>query len=289
MKRDILGQGIIRIRGRKKGPTIGLVCNVHGNEPCGRKAVHRVLADYEIERGSLVLIAGNQEAALINRRFVESDMNRMFTKDQLNSSDGPVDLDRAKYLAEIVPTLGLDQAIDFHSTSSAMKHPFSVCFPQAAHLAEICPVVPIYGWSGIVKGTLIEWMIDHGTPSLVVETGEHFSTRAANIAEQVVLSVLSHYGLITLKSPLKTKRRPKYQVLEHIQVSHAKTFTMSRAYASFDKLASGELIAHDKKREYRVPEGEGYFILMPAVQDNVRQGISPGAYYLMQKLAGDQQ
>ena len=72
------------------------------------------------------------------------------------------------------------QIIDFHSTSAEMKYPFSVCLPGAEHLADIAPVVPIYGFKGIVKGTLIEWMIDQGVPSLVVETGEHYSTKAVN-------------------------------------------------------------------------------------------------------------
>ncbi len=283
-QRKILGQGIVEIKAKARGPRIGLICNVHGNELCGRKAVHRVLKNYEIEKGSLILIDGNQEAALLNRRFVKSDMNRMFTEKQLCRNAPKGDLKRAQYLASVIPGLKLDQAIDFHSTSSQMKYPFSVCFPGAEHLAAICPIVPIHGWPGKVKGSLIEWMINQGVPSLVVETGEHFSTKAVNIAEQVVLSVLSHYELITLKARPKHKRLPEFKVCENVVVSDAGSFTLTRPYASFEKLSPNELIAHDKKREYRVPSGEGYYVLMPALQENVRNGISPGAYYLMQKV-----
>ncbi len=284
MKYKVLGDGIVEINSGKKGPRIGFVCNVHGNELCGRKAVHRVLGEYEIERGSLVLIDGNQEAALLNRRFVKSDMNRMFTDKQLSKPNAKDDLKRAQYLANIIPGLNLDQAIDFHSTSAEMKHPFSVCFPSAEHLADMCPVVPIYGWPGIVKGTLIEWMIGQGIPSLVVETGEHFSTKAVNVAEKVVLSVLAHYQLITLKSPLKIKHQPKFEVLEHVNVADADTFTQMKDHESFDKVKPGQLIARDKKRDYRAPEEEGLYLLMPAKQKNVRDGVSPGAYYLMRKV-----
>ncbi|MDJ0613369.1 MAG: succinylglutamate desuccinylase/aspartoacylase family protein [Rhizobiaceae bacterium] len=284
MKYVTHGQGIVEIKSGQKGPRIGLVCNVHGNELCGRKAVHRVLKKYEIVAGSLFLIDGNQEAALLDRRFVKSDMNRMFTEKQLAKANAKDDLARAQYLANTMPKLKLDQIIDFHSTSSEMKHAFSVCFPEAGHLADMVPVVPIYGFKGIVKGTLIEWMNDLGVPSLVVETGEHYSTKAVNIAEHVVLSVLSHYGLITLKEPLKQKKRPSFEVLEHVKVRDAESFTLTREYASFDKLEPNELIAHDKKHEYRVPDEKGLYILMPAVQENVRKGISPGAYYLMRKL-----
>ncbi len=284
MKYVTRGQGIVEIKTGIKGPRIGFVCNVHGNELCGRKAVHRVLKDYEIERGSLLLIDGNQEAALLDRRFVKSDMNRMFTDKQLAKANAKDDLARAQYLASVMPGLKLDQIIDFHSTSSEMKHAFSVCFEEAQHLADMVPVVPISGFKGIVKGTLIEWMIGQGVPSLVVETGEHYSTKAVNIAEQVVLSVLSHYELITLKEPLKQKKRPSFEVFEHVQVRDAESFTLSREYASFDKLSPNELIAHDDNHEYRVPDEKGIYILMPATQANVRKGISPGAYYLMRKV-----
>lgn len=284
MKYTTRGQGIVEIKSDRKGPRIGFVCNVHGNELCGRKAVHRVLKKYEIESGSLFLIDGNQEAALLDRRFVKSDMNRMFTEKQLSKENAKDDLARAQYLASAIPGLKLDQIVDFHSTSSEMKHAFSVVFPGVEHLAEIAPVVPISGFKGIVKGTLIEWMIDKGIPSLVVETGEHYSTKAVNIAEQVVLSVLSHYGLITLKEPLKMTKRPSYEVFEHKQVKDAASFTLSKEYASFDKLAPNELIAHDDKHEYRAPDEKGLYILMPATQDNVRKGVSPGAYYLMRRI-----
>lgn len=283
MKYKTLGNGIVEIASGQKGPRIGMVCNVHGNELCGRKAIHKVLRNHQILKGSLVLIDGNQEAALLDRRFVKSDMNRMFTDRQLTKANAKDDLARAQYLARVIPGLKLDQAIDFHSTSAEMKYPFSVCFPQADHLAEMSPVVPIYGWPGIVKGTLIEWMIGQGIPSLVVETGEHYSTKAVNIAEQVVLSVLSHYGLIELAKPLVSKPLPAFEVLEHVQVRDAASFTLSREYASFEKLEPGEVIARDDKHEYRVPDEQGLYILMPAVQENVRKGVSPGAYYLMRK------
>ena len=280
-----IGTGIVEINSGKKGPRIGFVCNVHGNELCGRKAIHKVLSKHQIIKGSLVLIDGNQEAALLDRRFVTSDMNRMFTTRQLKKKNPKDDLVRAQYLANVIPDLKLDQAIDFHSTSSEMKHPFSVCFPQAEHLAEIAPVVPIHGWKGKIKGSLSEWMIGQGVPSLVVETGEHYSAKAVNIAEQVVLAVLSQYGLIDLKPP-NLKKRPKFRVLKNVNAVHATSFTFTSTYASFDEVAPNELIAFDDKHEYRVPDENGLHILMPAKQENVRNGTSPGVYYLMRKTDG---
>lgn len=72
---SVVGHGILRIDGKRKGPVIGVICNVHGNELCGRKAAQRVLQKHTIERGSLILIDGNQEAALLNQRYSTSAMS----------------------------------------------------------------------------------------------------------------------------------------------------------------------------------------------------------------------
>ncbi|MEM7215725.1 MAG: succinylglutamate desuccinylase/aspartoacylase family protein [Pseudomonadota bacterium] len=277
----VLGKGIVRIKAKAKGPTIGIVCNVHGNELCGRKAVQRVLSEYEIRRGALVLIDGNQEAALLNRRFVGSDMNRMFTKKLLSKENPKQDLLRAQYLAEVIPTLGLDHAIDFHSTSTETRYPFTVSFPGSEQLTELCPVPRIYGWPGRVDGTLVEWMNKNGIPTVVVEAGQHFSNRAVNVAEKTLLSVLSHFGLIELKKPLKTKRQKTFEVVEGAMVGDAGTFKFTRVYGSFDELKSGEKIARDETKTYRAPDMEELQILMPALQKNVTDGTSPGAYYLI--------
>ncbi len=278
-----IGQGIVQIKARRKGPTIGIVCNVHGNELCGRNGVHRVLSKYDIERGSLILIDGNQEAALLNKRYVESDMNRMFTKEQLKTKNAQNDLRRAQYLAKVVPTLGLDYAIDFHSTSSETKYPFTVSFPGSEELTELCPAARIYGWTGVVPGTLVDYMNLKGIPTVVVEAGQHVAESSIKIAEKTVLSVLSHYKMIKPKKPVTFRKQPTFEVLEQVMVGHADSFKFTRQYSSFDKVAPGERIARDKKREYLVPQERGLYVLMPALQKNVTDKTSPGAYYLMKK------
>ncbi|MEM9277281.1 MAG: succinylglutamate desuccinylase/aspartoacylase family protein [Pseudomonadota bacterium] len=286
-KAVVVGKGIVEINAGKKGPRIGIVCNVHGNELCGRKAVHKVLSKYEIQRGSLVLIDGNQEAALLNRRFVASDMNRMFTRKQLANKKADQDLLRAQYLAKTIPTLGLDHAIDFHSTSSETKHPFSVSFPGSEKLTALCPVVHIYGWpsvTGTTPGTLVEYMNTKGIPSVVIEAGQHVAEASIRVAEKTLLSALSHFKLISLKKPFRIPAQKKFEVFDQVMVGDAETFRFTRQYASFDRLKPGEKIAKDKTRSYEVPDEKGLSILMPALQKNVTDGTSPGAYYLMRSL-----
>jgi len=281
-----LGKGIVSIKGKKKGPTIGIVCNVHGNELCGRKAVHRVLEKYEIERGTLVLIDGNQEAALLNRRYVSGDMNRMFTKKQLNKKNAKDDLARAQYLAGVIPTLGLDYAVDFHSTSTDTKYPFTVSFPGSEVITDLCPMPRIYGWPGIVEGSLVEFMNKAGIPAVVVEAGQHFANNSVRVAEKTLHSVLSHFGIITLEKPIKLKKQKVFEVIENIAVGDAASYKFSKPYGCFDDLKPGEKIAKDKTKTYLAPKEKELQIMMPALQKNVTDGTSPGAYYLIRPMAG---
>ncbi|MGI9350369.1 MAG: succinylglutamate desuccinylase/aspartoacylase family protein [Rhizobiaceae bacterium] len=280
----VVGNGIVRIDAEAKGPAIGVICNMHGNELCGRQAVHRILEKYEIKSGSLVLIDGNQEAALLNRRFVESDMNRMFTAELLAQKNPGQDLLRAQYLADVIPSLGLDHAIDFHSTSTETEYPFTVSFPRSEQLTELCPVARIYGWKGIIKGPLVEWMNDLGIPTVVVEAGQHVDKKSVDVAERTLISILSHHGLISLEKPFRMKAQNTFEVLEFVNFKDASTFRFKKVYASFDHLERGEVIANDSTRTYQVPDEEGLQILMPALQENVIKGISPGAYYLMRRI-----
>lgn len=278
-----LGSGIMRLRGPAKGPRIGIICNMHGNEPCGRYAVRRVLANHELERGDLVIIDGNPDASLLYRRFIDGDMNRMFTARKLASKSRKHDLLRARYLAETLPALGLDLAVDFHSVSSPTAHPFVISFPGTEALAALCPMPRIYGWRGIVKGTLCEWLCDHGTPTVVVEAGLHEAASSVRIAERTILSVLSDNAMITLDRPVSGLRKPGFDVIENVQIKDLATFELTREYGSFDTLRPGEKIASDSQRDYIVPDEEGLVILMPTTMEAVRNGTSAGAYYLMRR------
>ena len=279
----ILGTGIVEVDSGKPGKTIGIVCNVHGNEPCGRRAAQRVLREHALKAGKLILIEGNPEAHLISRRFVDTDMNRVFTDETLASDSSHQDLARARYLTEVIPTLGLDLAIDFHSVSSETAHPFTVCFEQATNLAALCMAPVIHGWEGIVVGSLCEWMCNQGIPTVVVEAGMHEATEAVDQAEITLHSVLSHYGLIELTQPFDRSDLMEFDVLENVTIKDTSTFKLAKDFGSFEKVEAGQLFGIDKTGEYRIRDGEGYCLIMPSTQANIDSGITSSAYYLMKQ------
>ena len=62
-------------------PEIAVVGGIHGDEPCGVRAVERLLADDEEFERSVKLIIANEEALEVGERYVERDLNRAFPGD----------------------------------------------------------------------------------------------------------------------------------------------------------------------------------------------------------------
>jgi siroheme synthase len=76
-----------RHAGAEPGPTLVGIGGVHGNEPAGVRALQRVLAALQTTRppfhGELVAIAGNLAALEAGRRFVDRELNRRWSRHQV--------------------------------------------------------------------------------------------------------------------------------------------------------------------------------------------------------------
>ncbi len=73
--------------GAQPGPVVIAVCGIHGNEPAGARAAAAVLEDLERRRppfrGEFVALSGNLEALARGRRFIDTDLNRMWTASRI--------------------------------------------------------------------------------------------------------------------------------------------------------------------------------------------------------------
>jgi predicted deacylase len=101
------------------GPRLALMGGIHGNEVCGPKALQPLIQDLQagkirLVRGSLLVIpVANPKAYAKNSRFVEENLNRVFT---------PHDNPRT-YEQKLANTLtgllsGCDALLDMHSIHS---------------------------------------------------------------------------------------------------------------------------------------------------------------------------
>ncbi|MDX1470342.1 MAG: succinylglutamate desuccinylase/aspartoacylase family protein, partial [Flavobacteriaceae bacterium] len=76
------------VEGKFTGGTTVFIAGLHGNEPAGVKALKTLMAELSKEReifGKVICLAGNIAALKENQRYLDEDLNRIWTKDHLQS------------------------------------------------------------------------------------------------------------------------------------------------------------------------------------------------------------
>jgi hypothetical protein len=173
-----------------------------------------------------------------------------------------------------------DHILDIHSTSHDVV-PFWV-YPAFARNAAVANAVPrpdvhLVMPTGLGSGTPITQYGAHGRAdgkgsALVVECGQHFKQSSAELATEVALDVLGHFGLIDRELPPPARPPRRFELLRTHVVRHA-DFRFVRPVIGFETFAKGELIATDGDEEIRAPLDD-CTIFMPTRQPIVgREGV----------------
>jgi predicted deacylase len=168
-------------------PEIAVVGGIHGDEPCGPRAIDAVLqADPDLARPVKFIVA-NEEAMARNLRYVEEDLNRAFP--------GAPDADthEARLAHELLAELRDCVVFSMHSTQSYAQ-PFALCDTVDALARSACPYLSVDALvetSQFSEGRLIE-----RDEVLEVECGLQGSDQAAENAERLVREFLAAVGAL---------------------------------------------------------------------------------------------
>ncbi len=254
------------------GPHAMITGLVHGNEICGATALdflHR--HDVRPTRGRLTLAFMNVAAYQnfdptqpTNSRFVDEDMNRVWTHEVLGSSRRSVELDRAR---EIRPMLDrVDTLLDIHS----MQHwarPLSLSGPleKGRDLALTVGVPEVVVMDdGHRSGRRMRdyggfGQADSPKNALLVECGQHWQRDSGQVAIEAVLRFLWHLDMLSgsvIAAHLSAKPPPLQKVIE---VTDAVTITgaefrFSQNFRELEVIAKmGTLLGHDGRRPVFTP------------------------------------
>ena len=267
-----------RFESKQPGPHVLINGLTHGNEFCGMTACLALL-DREVRplRGTLTVSLANVEAyesfdtqRPFDSRQLVHNLNRIWSSDWLNGAEHSPELKRARELRPVVAAA--EHILDIHSTSNPVQ-PFWV-YPKNdinanTALALGTPAVHLVMPQGLGSGTPLIRHGEHGTDSapgaaLVVECGQHFAQLSSDLAVQVTLNFLAHFGLIdrVLSAPRDKPRR--FELLRTCMVQAA-DFSFTRPLLGFERFEAGELIGSDSTQEIRAPAG-GCTVLMPTRQ-----------------------
>jgi len=286
--------------GDPAGPTLIAVGSLHGNEPGGAAALRRVARHLERLahrlKGRVYFLAGNTRALAAGVRFIDHDLNRAWTAQNL-SSDRAVNMRDSSERAEIreldavfdhVLITAMDEVfvLDLHSTSTGGM-PFATVGDTLRNrrFAQKFPVAILLGIEEQLDGTMLEHLNNTGAVTLGFEGGQHLSKETADNHEALVWLGLANAGILDpadipgldrYKERLAGRHR-RSRVFE-VRYRHAITvddeFLMKSGYANFDPVKKGEVLGSDKNGE--VTAVETGLLLMPLYQKLGEDGFFIG-------------
>lgn len=289
-------------------PTLILVGSLHGNEPSGVDAIRRVFAELRKDdarvRGELIGLVGNVRALAVGARFLDRDLNRMWTPALIAearaataptaSLDGTTPAEVAE-LGELWTVLdelitrarGPVYVIDLHTTS-AEGVPFGIVGATEAHrgFANEFLLPGIVGIEEKLDGVLTRYLGERGCITFAVEGGRNASSAAAANLEAVITIALAASGVVDAddlpdlewaRDHLIWARGDLPQLIEvtsRHEVRPESQFRMEPGYANIQRTVGGELLARDAGGEIRAPfDG---VILLPLYQPQGADGFFYG-------------
>jgi predicted deacylase len=267
-----------RFESGRPGPHVLVNALTHGNELCGMvAATHLLDAGVRPRIGTLTVAFANVAAyesfdpdRPFDSRQLVHNLNRIWSDAQLAGDEDSPELRRARALRPVVAAA--DHVLDLHSTSQDVE-PFWV-YPAFERNAAVAlaigrPAVHLVMPRGLGSGTPL---IEHGRhgradagagAAVVAECGQHFRRATAELAIEVTLDFLAHFGLVereagAVDAPVPQRR---YELLQ-TTVVRTPDFRFARPLVGFETFAAGELVATDGDLELRAPER--CTVLMPA-------------------------
>lgn len=292
IKNRIIGH----ISGGDDGPVLICVGGIHGNEHAGILAlreVFSVLADKDENfKGDFIGIAGNLAALNSNKRFVDKDLNRMFSIDRAQSvleSNQELEAEekeqrelltlfnelKERYLTRKIIML------DLHTTS-ASGGTFTIAMKDelSRRICEKLEVTTIIGLESILKGTTLNYFDEIGFTALGFEAGQHKDPASVSRMKAAIFTVLESIGsyepmeIKNYHQLLKTLRKDQPSLVKFIyrhQINEGDNFVMKPGYKNFQRIEKGEHLANDKKGPIFAKQDA--MILMPLYQPQGDDGF----------------
>jgi succinylglutamate desuccinylase len=288
------------------GPLLIVTAGIHGNEPAGVHALRRVLARLAEQapeaRGEVVALCGNRAALAKGARFVDEDLNRVWTEDEVAaarvaSAGESSEAGEQRELLESIDALLREprervSLLDLHSTSGGGP-PFTVMGDtlQNRGVAFELGVPVLLGLEENVEGTLIEHFGALGHVAVVLEGGQNEDPRTVDNHESAVWVTLVSAGVLSREQVAdyethRARLRAAAEGLPHvIEVVHRheiapedeQRFRMIPGLTSFQRIEKGRLLAHHGERaEHQVTAPCRGVLLMPRYQSQGLDGFYLG-------------
>ncbi|MFL1010533.1 succinylglutamate desuccinylase/aspartoacylase domain-containing protein [Flavisericum labens] len=289
-----------KIEGLQPGPTIVFFGGIHGNENSGVFALKEVMRGINraYVKGTIYGISGNLKALSEQKRYINEDLNRLWTKTNIEHIKQKSDLNPdEKELLELLDILNaiLENQqppfyfIDLHTTSSKTL-PFITINDALINrkFSQQFPVPIVLGIEEYLTGPLLSYINQLGYVSLGFESGQHYEFSSILNHIDFIYLALVYSGIVEEKAvmdfskhyeQLKSQAQQNSDIFEVIYVHKIKPqeiFKMQNGFKSFEKIKKGSPLAESNGIKisaanngnifmplYQQKGAEGFFIIKP--------------------------
>ncbi len=197
----------IKIDSEKPGKNILITGSVHGNEPVGSDFAYKFINDFKnkkitLESGSITFILANYKAFKENKRYINTDMNRIFNFPE--DKKDTFEYKRAKEISKYISNNNFDFGIDLHSVSVG-DFKMYICDNNDKELMNLLKETSVvdtlfYFNDEYIPGTLMNYLKKYNGKGVGLECGNHLDDNAINIAEKQVSVLLNKFNIIKNKN-----------------------------------------------------------------------------------------
>jgi predicted deacylase len=232
-------------------PEVAIVGSIHGDEPCGARAIERLLIEKPAVEKPVKLVVANEKALHRGVRYVDADLNRAF-EDGGDPRDHEYGL--ARRLAE---ELAGCTVLSIHSTQSHSR-PFGIVNADADRAGGIVRCLPIEALVEVAESEGRPFVIE-AADLMEVEAGYQQSPQASANAYRAARAFLQTTGVLPgertpgepatfrLGDPVEKPAATRYEVFAD----------------NFARVEAGEAFAAADERELRA-ENPFYPVLFSA-------------------------
>jgi succinylglutamate desuccinylase len=242
-------------------PEIAVVAGIHGDEPCGVRAIEEFLAESPPVERPVKFVVANEAALEQETRYVEEDLNRAFP------GDPDADTHERRLAADLAREIRDCSTLSLHSTQSYAE-PFALVDSVDAVARSVCPYLPV---SVVVEtgaqseGRLIEY------PHVIeAECGLQGSDEAAENAVELIRGFLRATGALVDDEPVSGDDRGEvvvYKLGPPVPKDVADEYEVFAE--NFERVPAGEAFAAADDRELVADEAFVPVLMSPYGYEDV--------------------
>lgn len=294
LKKVQVNRMIGKVNGTRPGPSVIFFGGIHGNENSGVMALKKVFETLEPEDicGSVYGISGNLKALEKYQRYLDQDLNRMWTVENIEKIKSKKELSSEEN--ELLKILNIVEFIisynkppfyfiDLHSTSSKTL-PFITINDALINrnFSKQFPVPIVLGIEEYLTGPLLSYINQLGYVSLGFESGQHDDISAINNSVAFINLTLQYSGALKTRSSkmknyydeLKFQSANLNDIFEIIylyRIHEGEGFKMNNGFKSFQSIHSGKQLATTNTKIVKAPYSGRIF--MPLYQTQGAEGF----------------